>query len=136
MVKGLAHVCLGAADLAAVEKFYCAGLGFKKAFNFVRGGQVIGFYLEASRGNYIEVFRHDTIDAAAKGLIQHFCLEVDDIDEAGRQLAAHGYPAGKKILGKDHGWQMWTTDPSGVKIELQQYTERSCQFTHENCVLD
>ena len=32
MIKGLAHVCLSATDLAAVERFYCRGLGLKKVF--------------------------------------------------------------------------------------------------------
>ncbi len=136
MVKGLAHLCLGAGDLAAVEKFYCAGLGFKKGFDFVRNKEVIGFYLQVSPRNFIEIFRHDKIDPKAKGLIQHFCLEVDDIDQIGRQLVDNGYPASEKIMGKDHGWQMWTTDPSGVRIEIQQYTKDSCQFTGADCILD
>ena len=135
MIKGLAHICLSAMDLAAVERFYCSGLGFKKAFNFIRNGRVVGFYLELSKGAYIEVFRQDQIDVEAKSPIQHFCLEVDDIDQVGLRLTENGYEATQKKLGADQSWQMWTTDPSGVRIEFHQYTDHSSQVTHKDCIL-
>jgi catechol 2,3-dioxygenase-like lactoylglutathione lyase family enzyme len=135
MIKGLAHVCLAATDLAAAERFYCNGLGFRKTFDFVRKNQVIGFYLEVSPGLFIEIFQRDTIDAKAISPIQHFCLEVDDLDPVGRRLVEAGFEVTPKTLGADHSWQMWTTDPSGVRIEFHQYTERSCQITRENCLL-
>ena len=135
MIKGVAHVCLSATELAAAERFYCRGLGLNKVFDFIRSDRVVGFYLEVSKGAYIEVFQRDGIDAKANSPISHFCLEVDDIDQIGRRLTEHGYEATPKKLGADQSWQMWTTDPSGVRIEFHQYTDRSSQITHENCVL-
>ena len=135
MIKGLAHVCLSATDLAAAERFYCCGLGLKKAFDFIGDGRVVGFYLEVSRGGYVEVFLRDGIDAKANGPIQHFCLEVDDIEQTGLRLTENGYEVTPKKLGADQSWQMWTTDPSGVRIEFHQYTDSSSQITHENCIL-
>ena len=135
MIKGLAHVCISATDLAAVERFYCCGLRFKKAFDFIRNDRVVGFYLEVSRGGYVEVFQRDEIDVKAKSPIKHFCLEVDDIEQIGLRLAENGYEATQKRLGTDQSWQMWTTDPTGVRIEFHQYTDRSSQITHENCIL-
>ena len=136
MIKGFAHVCLSATDLAAVERFYCRGLGFRKAFDFIRNDQVVGFYLEVSQGSYVEVFQTDQIDCKAKSPIQHFCLEVDDLEQIARQLTENGYEVTPKTLGADQSWQMWTTDPSGVRIEFHQYTDRSCQITHENCIIE
>jgi lactoylglutathione lyase/glyoxylase I family protein len=135
MIKGFAHVCLSATDLAAVERFYCGGLGLKKAFDFIRNDRVIGFYLELSQGEYIEVFQRDEIDVKANSPIQHFCLEVDDMEQIGLRLTENGYDVTQKKLGADKSWQMWTTDPTGVRIEFQQYTDRSSQITHENCML-
>ena len=135
MIKGLAHVCLAAADLAATERFYCGGLGLQKAFDFIRNDRVVGFYLALPQGGYIEIFQRDGIEAKANGPILHFCLEVDDIELTGRRLTENGYEVTAKSLGADHSWQMWTTDPSGVRIEFHQYTERSSQITHENCIL-
>ena len=34
MIKQLAHICIGAKDLAEAERFYCGLLGLKKAFSF------------------------------------------------------------------------------------------------------
>ncbi|MFA5206809.1 MAG: VOC family protein [Lentisphaeria bacterium] len=135
MIKRFAHVCLAAADLAATERFYCGGLGLKKTFDFIRDGRVIGFYLELCPGEYVEVFQREESAALVTGPILHFCLEVDDLEPVGRRLAEHGYDVTPKTLGADHSWQMWTTAPDGVKIEFHQYTGRSCQRTHENCIV-
>ena len=136
MIKGFAHVCLSAKDLTAAEHFYCSGLGFRKTFDFIRNDRVIGFYLDASQGDYVEIFQRDEIDAKANSPIQHFCLEVDDIEQVRLRLTENGYEATEKTLGADHSWQIWTTDPSGVRIEFHQYTARSSQVTHENCILE
>ena len=136
MIKGFAHVCLAAADLPTVEHFYTHGLGCKKAFDFIKAGKVIGFYLELAPDNYIEVFLRDEIECSDKTPILHFCLEVDDIDQTARQLMENGYETTEKKLGSDQSWQIWTTDPNGVRIEFHQYTPESSQITHNNCILD
>lgn len=136
MIKGIAHICIASADLAATERFYCSGLGFKKSFDFLRGGKVIGFYLEVVKNSYVEVFRHDVIDAEAKSPISHICFETDDIDGISRRLKKQGYHVTDKTLGADHSWQTWTADPAGVKIEFHQYTATSTQVTGQNCILD
>ncbi len=136
MIKSLAHVCVGARNLQETERFYCSGLGLKKAFDFIRKGEVVGFYLRASKTNYVEVFRQGEIDAQAKSPLWHICFEVRDIDEARRHLMSAGYEVGEKKLGADQSWQAWLTDPNGVKIELHEYTEKSSQITGMNCVLE
>ncbi len=136
MIKGLAHVCIAAKDLERTERFYCSALGFRKAFDFIRGGKVIGFYLAAGRETFIEVFRQDDVQARAQAPIGHVCLEVDDIDQVIGRLKSLGCEASAKQLGGDRSWQSWTTDPSGVRIEFHQYTPQSCQLTGQDCVLD
>ena len=136
MIKGLAHVCIAASDLATTERFYCSGLGFRKFFDFIRGGEVIGFYLRVSENTYIEVFRQDAVQTHAGCPIRHVCFEVTDIDEVSRHIKAHGYEVTEKKLGADQSWQMWTTDPGGVRIEFHQYTDRSSQVTAKDCILD
>ena len=136
MIEGLAHVCIGANDLAATERFYCSGLGFAKLFDFVRDGETVGFYLKVAENSYIEVFRQDEVDADAKSPIRHLCFQVAGVDEVSRHLASHGYEVTEKKLGADQSWQAWTADPSGVRIEFHQYTAQSSQVTGKNCVLD
>lgn len=134
-LKRIAHICLGALDLDATEKFYCQGLGCTKAFDFLRGGKRVGFYLLAGDGNYIEVFLQEKIDPKAAGPLRHLCLEVTSVDEAVARLKAAGYFVGEKKLGADHSWQAWTADPAGVQIEFHEYTAESSQRTGKDCVL-
>jgi len=136
MIRGIAHICIGSKDLAATERFYCAGLGFSKAFNFIRNGDVFGFYLRVAENSHIEVFRQDEIQEGPKCPIRHMCFEVDDIESTVRRLKDQGYDATEKQLGADRSWQAWTTDPGGVRIEFHQYTAESSQKTGRDCRLD
>jgi catechol 2,3-dioxygenase-like lactoylglutathione lyase family enzyme len=136
MIKGLAHVCIAARDLAATERFYCSGLGFRKVFDFIRGGEVIGFYLEVAEKSYIEIFSQDEIHGNGSCPIRHLCFEVRDMDEVGSRLRDKKYEVTEKKLGADGSWQIWTTDPSGVRIEFHQYTKQSSQITARDCILD
>jgi catechol 2,3-dioxygenase-like lactoylglutathione lyase family enzyme len=135
MIKRLAHVCLMARNLDEVQRFYCEGLGLTKKFSFIRDGEEVGFYLEVCDGNYLEVFHTD--DELAHGClpIRHFCLEVDDIEEIENQLVSLGYKIRDKKLGMDRSYQAWIDDPSGVQMELHQYTDASSQITGEHCVM-
>ncbi|MFA7231540.1 MAG: VOC family protein [Victivallaceae bacterium] len=135
MIKKIAHVCIAALNLAEVEKFYCAGLGFEKAFDFIRDGKVFGFYLKTADNSFIEVFRQDTLPVNENCVIRHICLETDDLDQLARHLKKLGYEVTDKRLGADRSWQIWVTDPSGVKIEFHQYTPESSQVTGKNCIL-
>ncbi len=134
-LKRIAHICLGALDLEATEKFYCGALGCTKAFDFVRGGKRIGFYMRAGGDTFIEVFLQDLIDTKAPAPIRHLCLEVEDIDGMIGRVKAAGYGIGEKKLGADRSWQVWTADPAGVKIEFHEYTPESSQRTGNDCIL-
>lgn len=136
MVKGLAHICLSALDLAATERFYCSGLGLTKVFEFVRKNQVIGFYLKAGPNTFIEIFLRDKVVPNPDTPISHFCLEVVDIDDVITRLDANRYEVTPKKLGADQSWQAWAVDPAGTRIEFHQYTAQSHQFTAQPCILD
>lgn len=137
LVNRLAHVCIGAVDLAATERFYVQTLGFAKGFDFLQKGQVVGFYLRVSEGAYVEVFRQGAIpDSKAEPLIRHLCFEVDSIETVSARLTAAGHAVTPKTMGADDSWQAWTADPSGVRIEFHEYTAKSCQRTGAPCVLD
>jgi len=136
MITQLAHVCIAADDLDVTLKFYREGLGFTKAFDFLRGGKVIGHYIAVPGGTYIEVFQRADIDRNAPAPIQHLCFLVDDIDRTSSVVRSLGYDVTDKIMGADRSWQAWTKDPGGVIIEFHQYTARSSQKTGADCVLD
>lgn len=135
MIKGIAHVCIGSLDLAATERFYCSGLGMEKAFDFTRKGRVVGFYLKAGGGAFVEVFLKDKVVPQPDAPISHLCLEVPDLDETIRRLQEHGYETTGKKVGADRSWQAWVEDPAGVRIEFHQYTPESSQLSGAVCVL-
>lgn len=136
MIKRLAHVCIGAADLERTEQFYVDLLGMEIAFEFMRGGQRIGFYLQAGGTSFIEVFAERESLKDGRASLKHFCLEVEDIEAFITQLTAQGIDVSRKKFGADNAWQAWITDPNGLRIELMQYTKDSTQFTGESVALD
>ena len=129
MFKRLAHVCIAAADLAETERFYVDLLGMEKAFDFIRAGQRVGFYLKAGESTFIEVFVEHGQPNSERPLIKHFCLEVEELDAVIAALQSKGVEISAKKLGGDGAWQAWITDPSGIRIELMQYSDSSSQFS-------
>ena len=85
---------------------------------------------------FLEVFAQNAQPNTDATLLKHVCLQVEDIDAAIEQLKANGVEVSAKKWGADNAWQAWITDPSGVRIELMQYTEGSTQFTGEAVLLD
>jgi catechol 2,3-dioxygenase-like lactoylglutathione lyase family enzyme len=133
MTRRIAHVCIGATDLAAVERLYCEGLGFERRFDFTKAGRLVGFYLHAGNETFLEVFLSDAVPPHGNP-IRHFCIEVDDLDAVRSRVQAMGYVVTDKAMGADHTWQFWIRNaPDGVQIELQQYTPESCQQTGRPC---
>ncbi len=136
MFKQLAHVCIAATDLARSEDFYVNLLGMEKAFDFIRAGRKIGFYVKVGGATFLEVFAQSDAAQLERPLLKHICLEVADIDAVCARLEEKGIAVSGKKYGPDHAWQAWISDPSGLNIELMQYTQRSAQFTGEAVVLD
>jgi catechol 2,3-dioxygenase-like lactoylglutathione lyase family enzyme len=139
MIKQLAHVCIGAKNLAETEQFYCNVLGLEKKFVFDKAGKEVGFYLALGGNSFIEVFADSEASEANKEqrpLLKHFCLEVEDIDTVISAVRDKGWMISDKKFGLDNAWQAWINDPSGVAIELHQYTPESSQLTGKDCLVD
>lgn len=132
MIKQLAHACIHSADLEKTRWFYCDVLGCKPGFNFIRDGNVFGFYVQLGGNTFLEVFQGQP---GGDGGIKHLAIEVRDIDALMNHLKSHALPVGEKKLGKDGSWQFWSEDPNGVKLEFQQYTPQSSQLTGADCVM-
>jgi catechol 2,3-dioxygenase-like lactoylglutathione lyase family enzyme len=136
MIKQLAHINIGAHDLAAAEHFYCDILGMEKTFEFIKDGELYGFYAGAGDRTYIEVFIEENEIGDSPAIMRHLCLEVDDLDTTIAEIRTRGWQVSDKSFGGDNSWQAWLADPSGVQIELMQYTPESSQFTGEPCQVD
>ena len=134
MKTGLAHVCIETKDLDATEQFYQV-LGLKRQFEFRNLQQeLVGFYLAFPNGTYIEVIKNR--NAGGEGIIKHFAMQVDDVEQAHKRLSDAGYTVSDKEYAGDSNWMITTNDPNGIFIELQQYTEQSMQFVGGCCEVD
>ena len=134
LVKQVAHTCIFACDLEAVETFYRDVLDVPPKFVFMRGDDKIGFYLDFGGRTFIEVFRKGESRFAETDQINHICLETEDLDGLIAHVRGQGVDITDKKLGADGTWQAWMADPSGVKLEIFQYTENSMQFGPDGAV--
>jgi catechol 2,3-dioxygenase-like lactoylglutathione lyase family enzyme len=134
LITQVAHTCIFAHDLATTENFYRDALGIEKAFDFRRGEDWIGFYLDLGGRTFIEVFRKAESSFAESNQINHICLETEDLDGLIAHVRAQGVDITDKKLGVDGTWQAWTNDPNGVKLEIFQYTPDSMQFGAKGAV--
>ena len=135
-IKQIAHICIGANDLAAAEDFYCNKLGMERGFDFLKDGELYGFYVKCGENTYIEIFIEEGTANLERPIMRHLCLEVDDLDAVIAELQEKGVVVTEKKQGGDQSYQAWITDPHGVAIELMQYTDESSQFTGNPCIVD
>jgi glyoxylase I family protein len=136
MIKTLAHVCLFSKDLNRSLDFYCGALGLRRHFDFIKEGELFGFYLQINENHFIEIFKASAEEKAGSQRIHHLCLEVDDLDAMREALIKHGVEVKPKKKGCDQTWQFWCQDPDGTDVEFQQYTDQSSQFTRTQCIVD
>jgi len=136
MLKQVAHICIMSTDLDATERFYTDLLGLQRSFSFYKDGELFGFYLGLGNRTFIEVFYNPHAKPIEHPLINHMCLEVDDMDALIAHVRAHGTEITDKKMGVDNTWQAWLTDPSGVRIELFAYTDASSQFNGTDCIVN
>ena len=134
MKIGLAHVCIESDDIEKTEEFYRT-LGIERQFEFRNlDDELVGVYLSFGNGTYIEVIKNNTPGEA--GLLKHFAVEVDNVDEARAALLNAGVDVTRKELGIDNTWMITCHDPNGVFIELQEYTHDSMQRIGGRCEVD
>src|SRR5476649_2817794 len=104
-IKSLAHVCIKTLSLDATADFYCGVLGMERYFDFCRKGKVIGFYMKASNETFIEVFLAEEVAKIEKQVLNHFCLETDDIAGLRQKLVDRGFGPGELKMGGDSSLQ-------------------------------
>lgn len=136
-IPALAHVCLKTPNLIATEKFYSGIFGFERQFRFTRRGEVIGFYLRIADRMFLEVFSDAAPPPADPShTLSHFCLETDELEALRGRLVEAGFEPTPIVTGADATLQFWVTDPNGVAIEVQQYTDQSAQFHDRDVEVD
>ena len=134
-IKGVrfGHVAFRVADVERAVKWYADAFGARKVYHGERqAGRQELMFLEFAPGQHIEIFTNGTerfqTPANAIGC-QHYCLVVDDIDEAIRQLATMNvYPERPVREGRSHYRIAFVSDPDGNVIELMEIRPESAIF--------
>ena len=127
-ILGIDHLVLRVADLEAMLRFYCNGLGC----TVERRRDEIGLVQLRAGASLIDLVPVDGKLGRAGGAapgeegrnLDHFCLRIEpfDVAEIRSQLARHGYPAGsvEQRYGADgYGPSIYATDPEGNVVELK-----------------
>ena len=73
MIKTLAHVCLFSKDLNRSLDFYCGALGLHRHFDFMKNGELFGFYLRIDENHFIEIFKTGAAESAWRWRIWMRC---------------------------------------------------------------
>lgn len=133
MLKGLAHIAFVVENMEKSLHFYSDILGFERTYDLKdEEGNPWLIYLKVQDNQFIELFyggtKHYSNPKAAG--FEHFCLEVDNINEIAMYLEKHGVLDVKPSQGKDFNYQCWAKDPDGNRIEFMQIDSRSPQ---SNC---
>lgn len=133
MLKGLAHMAFVVEDMEKSLHFYSDILGFERTFDLNdEDANPWLIYLKVRDGQFIELFyggNRQYTNRKAAGF-EHFCFEVEDINEIAVHLEKHGVLDVKPSQGKDFNYQCWAKDPDGNRIEFMQIDPRSPQV---NC---
>ena len=163
-IKGITHVTFACRKYQEMKDFYTKVLGMEIAFvlpyiqKYIDSYGAEGFdtsgmrpgdewitYIRLAPRQFIELYNapytedNNTQDEG----FAHFCLEVEDIVEAAKDLEGKGcllydgpswkgkpykdgYPE-HPVPGQDGSFNFFLLDPEGNQVELMQYTENSLQ---------
>ena len=125
MITRLAHVCFSTHDLAGTIAFYADHFNSKILHEFRNDkNELYGVFLSICEDAEFEFFQIPT-PAHNATQFRHVCLEVDNIEESAAYYRGRGFPIEIKRGRTDGTLQFWIEDPNGIKIEFQQYDEKS-----------
>ena len=136
MIKALGHICILSNDLKRSRDFYCGVLGLKRHFDFLKDGELFGFYLQVAPGQFVEVFKAGPAAEFRGQRIHHFCLEVDDIDALRDTLIKHGVAVTPKKLGCDQSWQCWCRTRTARTWNFSNTRRRVRSSPGADCLVD
>jgi catechol 2,3-dioxygenase-like lactoylglutathione lyase family enzyme len=139
MIKRLAHICFKTDQRERMIAFYRDVLGLRIKFTLAnKDGREFGYYFECGDRSFLELFDQrgavrqwggevTALQSPPGTFYQHFCLEVERLEEFRTGLIAKQVPVTDIAVGMDGSKQCWIRDPDGNSIELMEYTDASLQ---------
>ena len=120
-IRAAHHIAIYTRDLARLEAFYTHTLGFPVA----RRWDMAGIVFVDAGGLWIELTRQDAPDDGARpraldqGIgLNHFALQVDDVDGSFQQLVAQGVRVLAAPADYENVRVAFLADPDGNVLEL------------------
>jgi catechol 2,3-dioxygenase-like lactoylglutathione lyase family enzyme len=111
------HLHFFATDLAEAIKFY-EDMGFEFIHKLEHGGREAA-QLRSECGLVIDI---NLTRAADNPGFSHYAIEIDDLDEAARELREKGYEMDGPTVNKDTKRRILTVrDPNGFLVQFVQY---------------
>ena len=123
------HVAFSVADTERSVRWYADALGAKKIYHAERQGERPELmFLEFANGQCIELFPGGKNQLASPadpiGYI-HFCLVLDNLDQALEHLAKMNVKPERKFIGRAKQRIAFISDPDGNSIELMEIPPES-----------
>ena len=123
LFKGLCHVGVMTDDAEKSVKFYCENLGFRPYYAGKMGPMTLTFV----EGNGLVIEFISAGKAAPGGAVDHFAIEVLNIEAAVESLKAKGVEVGPIMKSPDFfptGMKnVFFTGPNGEKIEFVEFAK-------------
>ena len=123
------HIAFRVADAERSVRWYAEALGAKKIYHAERQGERPELmFLEFANGQCIELFPGGknlfASPADPIGYI-HFCLVLDNLDQALEHLAKMNVKPERKFIGRAKQRIAFISDPDGNSIELMEIPPES-----------
>lgn len=123
----MSHVGFMVPDLDKALEFYCGVLGFKEIWRGSADGKnVTWVHLQVPEGtDCIELMLYNKeLSKSTRGVYNHICLEVDNVDEAVEILNKRALPKGCRHdnvkYGKNKKKQINYYDCDGTRVEIME----------------
>ena len=133
------HVAFKVADTDRSVRWYADAFGARKIYHAeAQGERPELMFLEFARGQLIELF------SGGKNILPsppdpigylHFCLLVDDLEQALEHLATMNVKPQRKFIGRAEQRIAFISDPDGNSIELMQIPPESPIFRDDMSLL-
>jgi catechol 2,3-dioxygenase-like lactoylglutathione lyase family enzyme len=117
MLLSLGHVTVRSADFARSERFYCDLLGLRIGPRPAIAVDGRWFYVGDEAVVHV-LPRRAGAPYANESAVDHFAFNADDPGAFEDRLRAAGQPFEGRPLADTGIWQIFLTDPDGVRVEL------------------
>ena len=124
------HVAFRVSDLEQSIRWYAEAFGARKVYHAKQEGERPELlFLEFAKGQFVEFFTNgkNKVQQPRDAIgYQHFCLLVDDLDQALRHLAdMNVHPDRPRFIGRAQQRIAFISDPDGNVIELMEVPPES-----------